>query len=181
MKNLILTCVYVCLVANVCSQNTDTYKKAIIDCVQIHNGVQTDLGVQISDLKEKAITVADSIKVLQEQYAKEKASRVETAEKSVAHYKDAISKQKAKGGLVAETMVKSLTPKLRNAQQELSEAEAWEPSYLQKYNNQAPHTILAKLVSCRLSLMNPRLNARQEGDASFLFTADGKRILRTVK
>lgn len=180
MKYLILTFLLFSVFTEICAQNTTVYKKAIIDYVQIRNGIKTDLGIQVSNLEEKNITVADSIEILTQQYLKEKATKVRTAEKSIAHYEAQISKQKSKGGLVAEAMIESLIPKLKKAQQELKEAKEWNPDYLQRYKDQDPHAILSKLVSCRLSLMNPKLNARQEGDASFIFSADGQKLVKSI-
>ena len=180
MKKFSLVLLFIGVIAGACQQKTDSYKKAIIDFVQIRNGIKTNLDIQVTDITEKDITVADSIKIFEEQYNKEKTAKVESAEKRVAYLENAISEQKAEGGIVANALVGSFTSKLGKAQQELEEAKAWEPSYLQKYSNQNPNTVLAKLVSCHLSWMNPKLNVRQEMDGSLLFTADGKSIIRTI-
>ena len=180
MKKLILVLLLTGVITGACQQKTSSYEKSIIDFVEIRNGIKTNLDIQVTDITEKDITVADSIKILEEQYNKKKTAKVESAEKVVVHLENAISEQKAEGGIVANALVGAFTAKLEKAQQELEEAKAWEPAYLQKYKNRDPSTVLAKVVSCHLTWMNPKLNARQEMDGSLLFSADGKSIIRTL-
>lgn len=180
MKQLILSLLFIVVLPNVYAQNLNSYSKVIVDFVQIRNGVKTDLGAKASDLKIKNITVADSVDLLKLEYLANKAAKVKSAEKSLAHYKAQISKQKEKGGIVAEALIESLIPKLDKAEQDLKAANEWEPEYLQKYNGCDPDSVLVKQVFCNLSLMNPKVNARQEREVSFLFTPDGKTLIKAV-
>lgn len=180
MKKLTLIFLFIGIITGACQQKTNSYEKAIIDFVQIRNGIKTNLDLRVTNITEKDITVADSIKIFEEQYSKEKTAKVESVEKRIVYLENAISEQKAEGGIVANALIGSFTSKLKKAQQELEEAKAWNPAYLQKYNNRNPNTVLAKVVSCHVSWMNPKLNVRQEMDGSLLFSADGTSIIRTL-
>lgn len=82
----------------------------ITDYVEIKNGVRTNLDVRISELTEKDYTVGDSIEVLNSRFASEKTAKIETANNDIKHYEAQIAKQQAKGGLVAETLLKNISP-----------------------------------------------------------------------
>ena len=140
----------------------------ITDYVEIKNGVRTNLDVRISELTEKDYTVGDSIEVLNSRFASEKTAKIETANNDIKHYEAQIAKQQAKGGLVAETLLKKYKPELEKAQNRLKEAQNWTANYASCYDSRNPNDVIAKIVDCKLSLMNPRLRTRQEGKASFL-------------
>ena len=101
----------------------------ITDYVEIKNGVRTNLDVRISELTEKDYTVGDSIEVLNSRFASEKTAKIETANNDIKHYEAQIAKQQAKGGLVAETLLKKYKPELEKAQNRLKEAQNWTANY----------------------------------------------------
>ena len=107
MKRLLLMIALLGSLNSCYAQNNDShYKKMITDYVEVKNDVRTNLDVRISEITEKDYTVADSIEVLNSHFANEKASKIEIANKDIKHYETQIAKQQAKGGLVAETLLK---------------------------------------------------------------------------
>ena len=170
-----------CLISCYAQNGESNYKKMITDYVEIKNGVRTNLDVRISELTEKDYTVGDSIEVLNSRFASEKTAKIETANNDIKHYEAQIAKQQAKGGLVAETLLKKYKPELEKAQNRLKEAQIWTANYASCYDSRNPNDVIAKIVDCKLSLMNPRLRTRQEGKASFLFSSDGNKLLKALK
>ena len=170
-----------CLISCYAQNGESNYKKMITDYVEIKNGVRTNLDVRISELTEKDYTVGDSIEVLNSRFASEKTAKIETANNDIKHYEAQIAKQQAKGGLVAETLLKKYKPELEKAQNRLKEAQNWPANYASCYDSRNPNDGIAKIVDCKLSLMNPRLRTRQEGKASFLFSSDGNKLLKALK
>lgn len=170
-----------CITSCYAQNNENHYKKVITDYIEVKNGVRTNLDIHLSEITEKNFTVADSIVVLSNRFANEKAKKIESANKEVKHYEAQIAKQQAKGGLVAETLIKKYKPELEKAQKRLKEVQDWQANYTSNYDGRDTNDVIAKVIDCRLSLMNPKLKARQEGKATFLFSADGKALLKALK
>ncbi|WP_297904831.1 hypothetical protein [uncultured Parabacteroides sp.] len=182
MKRLLLMVALLGSLNSCYAQNNDShYKKMITDYVEVKNDVRTNLDVRISEITEKDYTVADSTEVLNSRFANEKASKIETANKDIKHYETQIAKQQAKGGLVAETLLKKYKTELEKAQNRLKDAQNWHVNYASCYDSRNPNDVIAKIVECKLSLMNPKFKTRQEGKASFLFSADGNKLLKALK
>ena len=87
-------------------------------------------------------------------FASEKTAKIETANNDIKHYEAQIAKQQAKGGLVAETLLKKYKPELEKAQNRLKEAQNWTANYASCYDSRNPNDVIAKIVDCKLSLMN---------------------------
>lgn len=182
MKQLLFISILLSSLNSCNAQNNENHYRAMItDYIEVKDGVRTILDVQISEITEKNFTVADSIEVLNSRFADEKATKIESANKDIKHYESQIAKQQAKGGLVAETLIERYKPELETARKRLKDAQDWHASYTSKYDGRDTKDIISKTVDCKLSLMNPRLKTRQEGKATFLFTANGKRLLKALK
>lgn len=182
MKRLLLIGILLSSINSCNAQNNENhYKTMIIDYIEVKDGVRTMLDVRISEITEKNFTVADSIEVLNSRFANEKATKIESANKDIKHYEVQIAKQQAKGGLVAETLIEKYKSELDKAKKRLKDAQDWHASYTNKYDGRDAKETIAKTVDCNLSLMNPRLKTRQEGKATFLFSANGKMLLKALK
>lgn len=169
------------LVISSCSAQSDS-KKAIINYLETQNSVKTDLKIEFLSFDISDITVSDSISILQTQYESEKSQKVESAEKSITHWKNAIEKQKGKNNkVVAKALISDYTEKLMKAENDLKAAQEWKPDYLNRYNSYNPSDILAKKVESRFSFLNPRLQTRQEINAIFILSANGKQCNKMTK
>lgn len=178
----ILLLIFVATTCLSCNANENRYKQEIANYIQVENGVKSELDIRFTEIAIKNFTVADSIKVLNERFEKEKAKKIEEAQNSVNHYEESIKKQKMKGDdLVANALIRNLTPKLETAKRELNAAYNWQPDYLSRYSNLKEDMVLVQVVDCRFSLLNPKLKFRQEGPASFIFSADGLKLLKLIK
>lgn len=169
------------LVISSCSAQSDS-KKAIVDYLETENGVRTDLKIEFLSFDTFDITVSDSISILQSQYESEKCKKIESAEKSIAHWKNAIEKQKGKKNqIVVKALISDYSEKLTKAENDLKVTQEWKPDYLNHYNSRNPSDILAKKVESLFSFLNPRLQTRQEINAIFILSADGKKCNKMIK
>lgn len=169
------------LVISSCSAQSDS-KKAIIGYLETQNGVRTDLKIEFLSFDTSDITVSDSISILQTQYESEKSQKIESAEKSIIHWKDAIEKQKGKKNqVVAKALISDYSERLAKAENDLKAIQEWKPDYLNRYNSYNLSDILAKKVESRFSFLNPRLQTRQEINAIFILSADGKKCNKMIK
>jgi hypothetical protein len=167
-----------------CDGSNGVYKKTIVDYLQTESGIKTDFKIEFQKFEVADITVADSVKILQEQYQAEKQKKVETAQKSVAHWKSAIEKQEKKGNdLVAKALVSRYQKDLENAKSELEQAENWKADYIDRYNGRPESEILEKQVDTYFSFQNPKLAqpVRQELGAVFVLSPDGTQCYKMIK
>ena len=167
-----------------CDGSNGVYKKTIVDYLQTENGLKTDFKIEFQKFEVLDITVADSVKILQEQYQTEKQKKIETAQKSVAHWANAIEKQQKKGdGLVAKTLVSRFQKDLEKAKSELEQAENWKVDYVDRYNGRPENEILVKQVDTYFSFQNPKLAqaVRQELGAVFVLSPDGTQCYKMIK
>ncbi|NDV77718.1 hypothetical protein [Dysgonomonas sp. 511] len=165
-----------------CSTSQSEYEKAIADYLQTGNGIKTDLKIEFLEMKVSDITVTDSIAILQKRFDAERTKKIESAEKSIKHWQESIEKQKGKKNqLVAKAIISNSTEKLEIAKTELKKAQEWKPGYLSRYESRNPSDILAQKAESRFSFMNPKLQTRQEMNALFILSADGKQCYKMIK
>lgn len=165
-----------------CSNSNDIYKQTLLDYLQIENELKTDLKIKIFLLDVLPdITVADSIKMLQEQYQNEKREKIDSAKKNISHWENTIEKQMKKDNdLIVRALVPGSQERLREAKTELEKAEQWDPDYLNLYNGRSPSEILAKKINASFSFQNPTLTVRQEISAVFVLSPDGRNCYKMV-
>lgn len=181
MKNLYILLLFFPLVIFSCSAQSES-KKAIKEYLETQNGVRTNLKIEFLSFDVSDITVSDSISFLQTQYESEKCQKLESAEKSIKHWKNAIEKQKGKNNqVVAKALISNYSKKLTNAENDLKLIQEWKPDYLNRYNSFNQSDILAKKVVSHFSFLNPRLQTRQEIHAIFILSADGKKCNKMIK
>jgi hypothetical protein len=182
MKQILLLLLIVSSIS--CSNLNDAYKQTVSDYLQTENGIKTDFKIEFQKFEVSDITVADSVKILQEQYQAEKQKKIETAQKSVQHWKNAIEKQQKKeNDLVAKALASRYQKDLEKAKMELEQAENWKSDYVDRYNDHPENEILAKQVDTYFSFQNPKLGqpVRQEMGAMFVLSSDGKQCYKMIK
>ena len=163
-------------------RNMHIYKQTVLDYLQTENGIKTDFKIEFLKFESSDITVADSIKVLQEQYQAEKQKKIESAQQSVKRWSEAIEQQEKKGNnLVAKTLISRYQKDLEKAKADLNQAMQWQADYLSRYEHRSDTDVLAKKVDSHFSFQNPELTVRQEISAYFVLSPDGIKCYRMIK
>ena len=153
-----------------CSNPTSNYKQTVLDYLQVEKGVKIDLKIKFSRFYLLPdITVADSIKILEEQYRSEKSKKIEIARKNISRLENDIDEQnRSRNYLITQVLVPRLQEQLKEERDKLVNAEQWRPDYLNRYADKSPGEILAKRIETQFSFQNPKLNSRQELSADFI-------------
>jgi hypothetical protein len=182
MRKIILFMVSALFCAS-CNSSDNAYRKTIVDYLQTENGIKTDFKIEFQKFEVSEITVADSVKVLQEQYQTEKQKKIELAQKSVAHWENAIKKDRKSNSLFAGALADSYEGKLAEAKEKLEQAENWKADYIDRYNSRPENEVLAKQVGTYFSFQNPKLAqpVRQEMGATFILSPDGTQCYKMIK
>lgn len=163
-----------------CSNSTGIYKQTVLNYLQIQNGLNTDLKIKFFQFDIcPDITVADSMKILEERYQSEKNRKIEFAQNNITRLEKAIEEQKRKGNnVVAQALLPRYQNNLNDARTELENAEKWRPNYLDRYAGRTPSEKLAKRINTQFSFQNPNMNLRQNVSAFFILSPDGQKCYR---
>lgn len=163
-----------------CSNPTSNYKQTVLDYLQVEKGVKIDLKIKFSRFYLLPdITVADSIKILEEQYRSEKSKKIEIARKNISRLENDIDEQnRSRNYLITQVLVPRLQEQLKEERDKLVNAEQWRPDYLNRYADKSPGEILAKRIETQFSFQNPKLNSRQELSADFILSPDGNKCYK---
>ncbi len=183
MKQVLLSIVLV-LFSISCNGIDDVYKNTVVNYLQTEKGMKTDFKIEFQKFELSNITVADSTRILLEQYQAEKQKKIESAQQSISHWESSIEKHQKKGSsLVAKALVGSSQKELENAKTKLEQAEQWEPDYIHQYANRNSTEIIAKKVDTYFSFQNPQLAqpVRQELGAIFILSPDGTKCHKIIK
>ncbi|MDH6357138.1 hypothetical protein [Parabacteroides sp. PF5-9] len=183
MKQILLSIALI-LFATSCTGTDNVYKNAVLDYLQTENGIKTDFKIEFTKFELSDITVADSITILQEQYQVEKQKKIESAQRSVTHWENAIEKQqKKKNDIFAGVLTSTYQKDLEKAKEELQKANNWTADYIHRYDNRTGTDILAKKVDTYFSFQNPKLGqpVRQEMGAVFILSSDGTQCYKMIK
>lgn len=183
MKQILLSLIFI-LFTTSCTGADNVYKNTVIDYLQTEDGIKTDFKIEFTKFELSDITVADSLKILQEQYQAEKQKKIESAQQSISHWESAIEKQTKKGNdLVAKTLVARYQKDLEKANEVLHEANEWVADYIHKYENRPSSEVVAKKADTHFSFQNPKLAqpTRQELGAVFILSPDGIQCYKMIK
>lgn len=160
------------------SCTSHSYEKAIADWLQTDNsGTWTDLKVKLIEVVEaKDITVADSSKIMEAEFEKQKGAKL-------TGYKNDIKRHETYLGFAKLSASSEEVQKVQNdlntlkAQLDSTQALTFLPIYTDKKQTD----ILAKLIKCKYSIVVPILNTRQEKVETFLLTPDQAKCLGRMK
>ncbi|MBK5722088.1 hypothetical protein JGH11_14515 [Dysgonomonas sp. Marseille-P4677] len=159
------------------------YEKIIIDYLETDKkGIKTDLQIEILSINVSDITVSDSTSILQKQFEAEKAKKIESAQNSISRLQEKTKEQRGKKNqAVAKALISRWEKDLEKYQSELSIAQNWQADYLNRYDSRNTSEILAKKADCKFSFFNPQLQTKQEMNALFILSADGKQCNNMIK
>lgn len=183
MRQILLLTVLT-LFAVSCNGTDNVYKNTVLDYLQTENGIKTDFKIEFTKFELSDITVADSVKILQEQYQIEKQKKIDSAQQSITHWENAILKQKGKGdNLVAKTLVSRYQKDLEKAKAELEQVMHWQADYVKRYDNRSTSEVLAKKADTYFCFQNPQLvqSVRQELGATFILSSNGTQCYKMIK
>lgn len=131
------------------------HKNTVLDYLQTEDGIKTDFKIEFSKFEVSDITVGDSIKILQEQYQSEKQKKIESEQKSVIRWEEAIEKQQKKGNdLVAKTLASRYRKDLEKAKEELQKVNEWTADYIPRYDSCSQSELLPKKVETYFSFQD---------------------------
>lgn len=159
------------------SCKSESYKDAIADWIQTDdNGTWTDLKFELIDTDEiKDITVADSIRILQD----EKERKISLCNEEISRLTKEIEKaEKGMSGVAPSTYFKN-RDRLSERKSLLKLIQSSDLSLT--YNNREKTEVLVKLVKCKYSIISPMLQTRQEKTETFILSSDLKKCVGRLK
>lgn len=156
----------------------ENYEKAIANWIQTDNsGTWTDLKFKLIEVVEtKDITVADSAKIMETEFEKQKVARLSAYEKDIIKCETYLGFAKL-----------SASPEeIQTIQNNLNTLKAQSDSiqtltYYSVYADKKSTDILAKLKKCKYSIFSPELNTNQQKVETFLLTPDQDKCLGRMK
>lgn len=155
------------------SCKSQSYEQAISDWIQTDdNGTWTDLKFELIDTDEiKDITVADSIRILQD----EKERKISLCNEEIFRLTKEIEKaEKGMSGVAPSTYFKN-RDRLSERKSLLKLIQSSDLSLT--YNNREKTEVLVKLVKCKYSIVSPMLQTRQEKTETFILSSDLKKCV----
>lgn len=182
MKHLLFLAMCICLALQACTSSTGEYEKKIKEYIEKDNVFKMDLDVKVSDIKATDVTVADSIAILKKEYEANRAESISTLTERIAAAEKNIEERKSRpASVVTQTLIETYQKDIESCKAELTKIETSAPAYLEMYKGQSESKVIAKLVTCSLSLKNPLNNTQEEKTTQFIFSADGSKCLKLVK
>lgn len=177
MKNWLLLGV---LILGLSSCGSPEYEKAIADWIQTDkNGTWTDLKFELLEVIEtKDITVADSIRILQDKFDQTQEKNVSMYTKKISRLEGFVSRLE-KNPFAPEATTESYRKILRETEAALDSVKKL--TFQSVYDGRSGTEVLAKLLKCKYSILSPMLQARQEKTETFLLTPDMSSCLGRIK
>lgn len=176
---LVLCYVNVCLVIIITSfRMPENYEKAIADWIQTDNsGTWTDLKFKLIEVVEtKDITVADSAKIMETEFEKQKVARLSAYEKDIIKCETYLGFAKLSA---SPEEIQTILNNLNTLKAQLDSIQTL--TYYSVYADKKSTDILAKLKKCKYSIFSPELNTNQQKVETFLLTPDQDKCLGRMK
>lgn len=181
MKRLFIPLISIAFLCS-CSSPQSEQEKLVTDFLETNNGVKTDLQIKYTKFEVSNILVSDSMAILKAQFEAERAKKIESIERTIAHKENSIAEQQEKKNkIVANSLIRMWEDELVKERQYLEEAKIWEPGYLSKYDSRNVSEVLVQKADITFSYFNPKLQVKQEMSAFVILSADGKECLKMQK
>ncbi len=181
MKKII--CLLMIGTALSCSSGSDkAYEKAIADNVQTSkNGSYVDMKFNIIELNEmQKITVADSLKLLNEEQEKFKEEWINRNKKTIETYQQKLEKEKT-GSIRSKSMIELYEKTIAASQNRIDSLENTTSVEAKKYENMDTTKVLAVLVRCKYSVVPPFVGNEVQETYDFLLNAEGTKVISRKK
>ena len=172
MKRIILLSLVSLLFS--CGDTTSKYEKAIADFVQTDSrGTKLDMKFKVEELEElHCVTVADSIKIIMDNFNTERDKQVASLRKTVSLFTENIEKAKAARN-PSQAMIKSYQSNIDKTNERINALKESVPKELVKYENKDASDILTIVVRCTYPVDEPITNKRATETFDFFLSPDG--------
>ncbi|GAE86364.1 hypothetical protein [Bacteroides reticulotermitis] len=174
MRNLLLLLLFTLLFS--CGGTTNNYEKLIADVVQTDGGVKIDLNFKVNELKEiRQISVADSIKIITDNFNTEKEKQMASLEKTLSVFTESIEKAKA-ANRPSKVMIDSYQSSIDKTNQRIDALRKSVPNELPKYENRDANEILTVVVRCTYTIDEPLTKKRATETFDFFLSPDATKF-----
>ncbi|MBB4046460.1 hypothetical protein, partial [Bacteroides reticulotermitis] len=172
MKRILLLPLFVLLFS--CGGTTSKYEKVIADFVQTNSrGTKLDMHFKAEKLEEvRRVTVADSIKIITDNFNAERDKQMASLEKTVSLFTENLEKAKA-ANRPSLTMINSYQSSIDKTNEQIAALRKSVPQELAKYENRDAGDILTIVVRCTYSVDEPITNKRAMETFDFFLSPDG--------
>lgn len=174
MKRLIY--LFTILLCVACSTGSSPLEKAISDYKQTDpkTGKLYELHFKMIEIgKVKKITVADSVKIMEESFRTENSKRIENYKEQLSTAQKNLEREKS-GRFSSATMIDVHEKNIKEYEAKIAEAENVKPD-LSKYSSRNPEEILAQAIICTYSMDD--LSGRNFTEKSeFILSPDGSSV-----
>lgn len=153
---------------------TNKYEKVIADFVQTDNrGTKLDMNFKTERLEEvQQVTVADSIKIITDNFNTEREKQMISLEKSISVFTENITKAKA-ARRPSQVMIDSYQSSIDKTNERINALRVSAPEGLTKYENRDASDILTIVVRCTYSVDEPITKKRATETFDFFLSPDG--------
>lgn len=174
MKRILLLPLFTLLLS--CGGTTSKYEKLIADVVQTDRGVKIDLNFKADKLEEiRQISVADSIKIITDDFNTERDKQIALLEKTISVYTESIEKQETSRH-PSKVMISSYQSGIDKTNEQINALKESVPEELTKYENRDASEILAVIVRCTYTIDEPLMNKRVTETFDFYLSPDGAKF-----
>lgn len=172
MKRIVLLPLFAILFS--CGGTTSIYEKVIAEFVQTDSrGTKLDMKFKVEELKEIfRVTVADSIKIITDNFNIEKDKQMASLEKTLSIFTENIEKAKATSR-PSQVMISSYQSSIDKTNERINALRESSPKELAKYENRDANDILRIVVRCTYSVDEPITKKRATETFDFLLSPDG--------
>lgn len=178
-RTTIIAALTVLLQALACTSEQSVYEKAIDDYVQTDRyGTWTDCKFKALSIEKLAdITVADSLRIIKEQFEAKQAEDIASAEKNLKYWLG--TQQADKPAKYAKQPAEDMFAKnIAACQQRIDSLHGLQPDFPASYVSSDQSKILAKEVKCHYSYVLPETTAAKERTDVFILTANGDKVIK---
>lgn len=174
MKRILLLPLFTLLLS--CTGTTSKYENLIADVVQTDGGVKIDLNFKVEELEEiKQISVADSIKIISDNFNIEKDKQMASLEKTLSVFTESIEKAKA-ANRPSQVMIDSYQSSIDKTNERIDALRESVPNELIKYENRDTSEILAIVVRCTYTIDEPLTKKRATETFDFFLSPDATKF-----
>lgn len=174
MKRLIY--LFPILLFAACSAGSSSFEKAIADYKQTDpkTGRLYDLHFKMIEMGEaKKITVADSIKIMEDAFRAENDRIIENYKSSLATAGENLEREKS-SRFSSATMIGILEKRVKEYEEKIAGQQNKEPD-LSRYSSKAPEEVLAYGITCTYSMNDLSGNNFTE-KSEFILSPDGDKV-----
>lgn len=172
MKRIALLPLFALMVS--CGGTTGKYENVVADYVQTDSrGTKLDMNFKAEKLEEIGrITVADSVKIITDDFNTERDRQMASLEKSISIFTENIEKAKV-ASRPSQMMINSYQSSIDKTNERINALRECVPEELAKYGGRDASDILTIVVRCTYSIDEPITDKRVIETFDFFLSPDG--------